>query len=335
MPLRGAVTLGWRRPVRVPAEVGPKVVSVAVGRCQDVQMLLGVRHHAGVRRRLVLLLAAGLATLAMACTPWPRASTVVPVASKCASVLLVTARGSSDPPRGTEVTAMWREFRAALRGVEVETVELGDLNGDGKVDVGGYTAVDAFSAPAIDLATNPADTDVAFIGGYNQSRRIGTLELVQLLESRGRTCPDQHFVVAGYSMGAHAEGVALRRLLPREAARIDAVEFFGDPSFMLGPWARTPGTDVVAGHGFLGERPEYVPAGFADRTESWCGAWDGLCTGNVLLSVDQLLPCEDAAFSSQPFCQFRHVDYQKWAIPAGMDHAAVRVRAALAMVPGR
>ena len=286
-------------------------------------------------RRLVLLVVGATTLLAAACTPVPRDSTVVPAASRCATVLLVAARGSSDPPRGTEVTAMWREFRAALPGVDVETVELGDLDGDGRVDVGGYTAVDAFSAPAVDLATNPADTDVAFIGGYNQSRRIGTLELVQLLESRGRTCPDQRVVVAGYSMGAHAEGVALRRLLPGAAARIDAVELFGDPSFMLGPWARVDPGAVTAGHGFLGERPEYVPAAFAARTESWCGAWDGLCTGNVALSVDQLLPCEEAAFSSQPFCQFRHVDYQKWAIPVGMDHAAARVRAVLSSASGR
>ena len=231
---------------------------------------------------------------------------------------------------------MWSDFRSAVGAdVDVEQVELGDLDGDGRLDAGGFTAIDAFSAPAVDLAARPDETDVAFIGGYNQSRRIGTLELVQLLASRARTCPSPRIVLSGYSMGAHAMGLALKRLPAGVAARVDSVEFFGDPSFMLGPWARTDPAAVTAGHGFLGERPEYVPAAFAARTESWCGVWDGLCTGNLVLAVDQLLPCTDPALASQPFCRFRHVDYEKWATALGMATSGRLVRAALATPSGR
>jgi len=232
---------------------------------------------------------------------------------------------------------MWAGFRAALGATKVDIVELGDLNGDGRLDVGGFTAIDAFSAPAADLATNPADTDVAFIGGYNQSRRIGTLELVLLLDAHARTCPQQRIALAGFSMGAHAMGVAIRRLRPSVVERIDSIRFFGDPSFMLGPWARTPGADVVAGHGFLGERPEYVPAIVADRTESWCGANDGLCTGNLALSVYQALPCKQPDLVNEPFCNNRHEEYYRWAIGPAMATAAARVSASLlaaAAAPG-
>ncbi len=225
---------------------------------------------------------------------------------------------------------MWSGFRAAMGPVGADVVELGDLNSDGRLDDGGFTAIDAFSAPAADLAANPADTDVAFIGGYNQSRRIGTLELVLLLDAQARTCPQQRIALAAYSMGAHAMGVAIRRLRPSVVERIDAIEFFGDPTFMLGPWARTPGADVVAGHGFLGERPEYVPAAVAPRTESWCGANDGLCTGNLALSVYQALPCKQPNLVNEPFCNNRHVDYDRWAISPAMATAARRVTALLA-----
>lgn len=287
-------------------------------------------------RRLVVLVVGATTLLAAACTPWPRASTVVADASSCATVLHVAARGSSAPLRSKEVRAMWTDFRAALGpDVSVEQVELGDLDGDGRLDPGGFTAIDAFSAPAIDLAARRDETDVAFIGGYNQSRRIGTLELVQLLGSRARTCPDQRIVLSGFSMGAHATGLALKRLPAAVAARVDSVEFFGDPSFMLGPWARVDPAAVTAGHGFLGERPEYVPAAFAARTESWCGEWDGLCTGNLVLSVAQLLPCTDPATADEDYCRFRHVDYDKWATAPGMATSGKLVRAALAASAGR
>ena len=305
------------------------MVVTGSGRCQDVAMRLGVR-------RSVVLVVGATTLLAAACTPWPRASTVVPDATSCATVLHVAARGSSAPLRSKEVKGMWSDLRAALGpGVTVEQVELGDLNGDGRLDPGGFTAIDALSAPAIDLAARPDETDIAFIGGYNQSRRTGTLELVQLLASRARTCPDQRIVLSGYSMGAHATGLALKRLPATTAARVDSVEFFGDPSFMLGPWARTDPAAVIAGHGFLGERPEYVPPAFAARTESWCGEWDGLCTGNLVLAVDQLLPCNEAPLAAQPFCNHRHVDYEKWATALGMATSGRLVRAALASSSGR
>jgi hypothetical protein len=287
-------------------------------------------------RRLVVFVVGATTLVAAACTPWPRASTVVADATSCATVLHVAARGSSAPLGSKEVRAMWTDFRAALGpDVTLEQLELGDLDGDGRQDAGGFTAIDAFSAPAVDLAARPDETDVAFIGGYNQSRRIGTLELVQLLASRARTCPDQRIVLSGFSMGAHATGLALKRLPAAVAARVDSVEFFGDPSFMLGPWARVDPAVVTAGHGFLGERPEYVPPAFAARTESWCGEWDGLCTGNLVLSVAQALPCSDPAISGQPYCRFRHVDYEKWATAPGMATSGRLVRAALAATAGR
>lgn len=296
----------------------------------------GVAQRCSPAGRAVLPVLVVTASLVLAaCTPWPRASTVVPDAVRCAPVLQVLARGSSERLGSKEVVAMRSAFRAAMGSVEVESLELGDLDADGRPDPGGYTAVDAFSAPAVDLATNPADTDVAFIGGYNQSRRIGSLELAMLLTARARTCPQQRIMVGGYSMGAHAIGVGLRKLPASVLARVDAVEFFGDPSFMLGPWARTPGTDVVAGHGFLGERPVYVPAAVAPRTESWCGANDGLCTGNLVLSVTQLLPCTSPELAGSPWCSNRHVDYDRWAVGPAMQTAARRVLAALPAAPRR
>jgi hypothetical protein len=280
------------------------------------------------RTAAAVAIAAVVAVVSASCAASaPRGAFRVPD-GPCADIALVSARGSSDPPASDEIQAMRDELVravAALRpGATVGAFELGDLDRDGVVDPGGYPAVGPLQAVGVDLGTDPV-AEPWLIGGYNDSRRIGSEELVAVLTQLATRCPSQRTVVAGYSMGADAVATGLRDLPSAVAARVVAVHLFGDPRFTVGPWMRAPWAEFPSGHGILGGRHPYVPEGFVGRTASWCGQADGVCTGQLLPLLLQLLPVCDRLVGN-PSCSRRHIDYGLWAIPAAMEEAA---RAAL------
>ena len=262
--------------------------------------------------------------VAVGCTvPAPRGTTAF--VAPCADVLLVGARGSGSGLRSDEVRAWDRALVADLPGRRVATVELGDLDRDGVLDPGGYPAVPADAAPGLDPTADGTAGDLGVAGGFNDSRRIGTEELVRLLGARQAVCPGERLVLAGYSMGATAVGVALRTLAAGVAGRVDAVVLFGDPTLVPGPWLRAPGAEFPSGHGLVGARVPYVPDPFVDRTTSWCGLADPYCTGNLAWFLVKLAPC--AALPQEPACSHRHEDYPRWAVPEAMQGAAAAVLA--------
>ena len=276
--------------------------------------------------RTVGLVAALAVLVAASCTaPAPRGSFLI--GGPCAPVLLVMARGSDSGPGSDEIRAMRSGLGAGLRGTAVQSVELGDLDGDGRVDPGGYPAVPAALSGGLDPIADPSAGDVPTLGGYNDSRRIGSEELVAVLGQRARDCPDQRIVVAGYSMGATAVGVGLRSVPAGTMVRIDAVALFGDPTVVPGPWLRAPDARFPTGHGLLGSRVPYVPPGVADRTTSWCGSADPYCTGDLAWFSLPTVPC--TAAPTEPTCVRRHQDYPDWAVPGAMADAAARVQAHL------
>lgn len=283
----------------------------------------GGQVRTGVR---AVVLAAALATVAAACTaPAPRGSFAVP-AAPCADVTLVTARGSSSAVANAETRSVWRRFREAaadlVPGRSLRVLELGDLDGDGVADPGGYPAYGFDRIPGLDPAAAP--DDIWVIGGYNESRRVGAAELAAVVGTLGADCPETRFVVVGTSMGADAVGSGLPGVPAGVRARIDAVVLFGDPRLVVGPWLRDTGAELPSGHGLLGARTPYVPDDLVDRTTSWCGRFDGTCTAQWWLSIFQLLP-QCPQLRQLDFCATRHVDYDYWAHAGALREAVAAV----------
>lgn len=262
-----------------------------------------------------------LAVLAAACAPPPAAPGDAALAAPCARVLLVTARGSGDPPDSAEVAAMEAGLRDRLGRRAVRAVELGDLDDDGVIDPGGYPAPAAAAAFGFDPDADSSAGDLLLLGGYNTGRRIGSAELARLLVGRAERCPRERIVLSGYSMGAHAVAVGTRALPGAVRDRVDAVALFGDPTLVVGPWLRAPAAEFPTGTGLLGGRHPYVADDLAARTTSWCGWADPYCTGQPAWLLLRPGPCPP----TWPACTRTHEDYPSWAIPAAMATAAAAV----------
>ncbi|MFD4440349.1 cutinase family protein [Nocardia sp. NPDC058519] len=96
----------------------------------------------------------------------------------------------------------------------------------------------------------------------------GTRAMTSHLVNQAAACPDQRFVLVGYSQGAVvAHGVlgsaplpGMWVLPPELSSRVVAVLLFGDPLRLIG------GT---------------VPPWYADRTANYCAAGDPVCAGGI------------------------------------------------------
>jgi len=138
--------------------------------------------------------------------------------------------------------------------------------------------------------------------GYNDSVKIGVREFEAYIEDRSAECPDEVYVVAGYSQGAHVIGNGLDRIGEEVRDRIAFVALFGDPvrnndwffnawpleshppacSGNPRPWIRGTAPCTSSG-GFFGPRFPYVPEDIELRVGSWCRAGDSACEGSLRL----------------------------------------------------
>lgn len=279
------------------------------------------------RSALLVMVATAAVGAVAACTPpAPRGAFTVPPAP-CADVVLITARGSSQEVASGETRSVQRRFREAVSSLaprrSLRVLELGDLDRDAVTDPGGYPAYGFEQIVGLDPRADP-DREPALIGGYNESRRVGSAELAAVLEQVTVTCPASRIVVVGTSMGADAVAQGLRLVSEATLERIDALHLFGDPRFTVGPWMRAPGAQIPSGHGLLGARVPYVPTPIAGRTVSWCGEFDGTCTGVWPLSIFQLIP-DCSELRQYPWCSRRHIDYDHWAHEPAMEEAVLAV----------
>jgi cutinase len=119
----------------------------------------------------------------------------------------------------------------------------------------------------------------------------GVTDLVRHLNDQAARCPDQKFVLLGYSQGAMVIGDALaspvdRTMGPSQAlsgdaaSSVAAVVWFGDPRFRTG---ESYNADPPSG-GANGVYPRRQGSlsGFADRIRNYCAAGDPVCqSGSV------------------------------------------------------
>lgn len=175
---------------------------------------------------------------------------------ECTPYLAITARGTGEPTRGQLLSPVARAISEARPG-SVQTVDI----------------------------DYPADTDVK-AGGT-----LGVRWLIDTLNLQAEECPEQYFIVLGYSQGALIVGDALSEpdvrlvgaaageLSPDAADRILAIVLYGDPRF-LGSEPYNSGTFDERRNGIL-PRPAGSLSEFADRLRDYCLGRDFICQSSL------------------------------------------------------
>ncbi|MEJ6489234.1 cutinase family protein [Leucobacter sp. USCH14] len=174
----------------------------------------------------------------------------------CDPYLVVTARGTGEPSQGQLLSPVARTISQARPG-DVETLDL----------------------------DYPADTDV------KEGGTIGVRTLVDVLNVQAEACPDQRFVLLGYSQGALVVGDALaapddRMVGPTVGTvgedaldRVLAIVLYGDPRF-VGDEEYNVGSFDPATDGLL-PRPDDALDAFGDRLRDYCVAGDFICQSSL------------------------------------------------------
>ena len=170
--------------------------------------------------------------------------------------LVIWARGSGQSFRDPIFNAFYVNVGDSLGAVAHRDVELGNEDGDFKLEAGEYPAVSVPSA-----AVWPAR--------YFNSREIGANGLVNYLNRRAARCSQEAFILGGFSQGADVVGDAILRkgygsLSSQARDQIGVVAQYGDPSHFTG-------------RGILSARPrpEYLLR--VNRVGSWCDVNDFIC----------------------------------------------------------
>ncbi len=223
--------------------------------------------------------------------------------ANCKDVAIIFARGSGQNPTGEFINdPLGDDFRFAEKesyaffknhtdhlsndypNIPYKAVSIHDF--PGKYDPLGYQAVGV----GLGEIANTANADASWVpGDYQASVKHGVAETTGYLRDQIATCPNQYFIVGGYSQGAQVMGESLFQLTSDERSKILGVGFFGDPKYVgstegVGvkpalsfPWRRGEATNKDTG--MLEPRFPYVPVGIEMRTLSWCNRHDIVCGG--------------------------------------------------------
>ncbi len=170
---------------------------------------------------------------------------------ECTNYLVITGRGTGEPA-DNQLLSPVAEMIADARPDEVDIVDL----------------------------DYPADTEV------KEGGTLGVRTLIDTLNVQAEACPDQGFVLLGYSQGALVIGDALvdpdvrlvggtvGELHSEATDRIRAIVFYGDPR-LVGGEEYNFGTDT--GTNGLLPRPFGSLEAFADRIRDYCVPSDFVC----------------------------------------------------------
>lgn len=181
---------------------------------------------------------------------------------ECSAYLLVTVRGTGEPKKKQLLSPVARAIVAARPG-QVTRLDL----------------------------DYPADVDV------NEGGTAGVRTLIDTLNVQQEACPEQRFVLLGYSQGALIIGDALSAPVNRlvgetvgsvrgEAlSQVLAVVLYGDPRFAAGePY--NAGTFVEGVSGLL-PRPFGSLSPLNDRVRDYCVEHDFVCQSLLEPAVDE------------------------------------------------
>lgn len=180
---------------------------------------------------------------------------------ECTRYLVVTARGTGEPAKKQLLGPVVRAIKDARPG-EVQQLDL----------------------------DYPADTEVKDGG------TLGARTLVDTLNVQAEACPDQRFILLGYSQGALVIGDSLaapeHRLVglrvgevdAEAASRVLAVVLYGNPRF-LGAASYNAGTFDPSANGLL-PRPAGGLDAYDTRLRDYCVGTDFICQSTLDLELD-------------------------------------------------
>lgn len=220
------------------------------------------------------------------------APTATAVTFDCVDAFTLFARGSGQAPHesGGEAERFFSEIKARINesSVDLETRELG------------AEAYLGLSYPAAGGYQNffEAETGWDDYGVYSESVEEGRQEAFMYLNDRAAACPNEAWVLGGYSQGAQVVGEALFSLNAAARDNVVFVALFGDPKLLLNgggiwppacrgeklPWRRGD-VSCWVDNGILEARNPYLPVSLENRVGSWCDKFDGICIDDLGLAA--------------------------------------------------
>ncbi|MGI4896220.1 MAG: cutinase family protein, partial [Janthinobacterium lividum] len=209
------------------------------------------RKRTSIAATAVAVVAAGLAGLSTTST-----FAAAPPASGCAAVETIVVRGTGETPKAPYIGKQ-----------EVPLVSA--------ISTGAAATVETYGLPY------PASVTGTLVGGdYSQSQPVGRTDLQARIASQAAACPDQKFVLVGYSQGAWVVGDVLAGsgIAPLSAtlgAKVAAVVLYGDP-FFNAKESFNRGT-FTAGVSSPNPRRTGALAAYASRIADFCNSTDQIC----------------------------------------------------------
>ncbi|KAJ3036226.1 hypothetical protein HDV00_002981 [Rhizophlyctis rosea] len=170
-------------------------------------------------------------------------SGVQPGTSSCPSIEIISARGTGEPQSGS--LGMAPIFSAIQSAISPYTQSI--------YNVVYPASADFFSSPA-----------------------IGASDLQSHIQSQITKCPNQKFVLAGYSQGAMVIVQGMNKITSL-ADKVVACILFGDPYFdssSPAAYGTAKGSGTSGGFGIAGYS---IPSVFVGKTRDYCDAGDGVC----------------------------------------------------------
>lgn len=228
-------------------------------------------------------------------------------ATDCQDVEFIFARGSGDPVVSEETPMggpSFQEWKYWIEDALYESrlhISFYDL---------GQEATDGHQYPAVPVSES-FDGFINLIGAalsagdgfaFGESVDEGVAELKAYIEKRSQSCPEQKFVLGGYSQGAMVISRSLSQLNPE---KIIYAATFGDPKLYLpegnshkGIFSKIPDAckglnfsnyrvyvpDCYAYEGILGSYRPYQPDGYIDKLGTWCNGNDIMCSSGWNIS---------------------------------------------------
>jgi PKD repeat protein len=147
-------------------------------------------------------------------------------------------------------------------------------------------------------------------GGFRFSVDHGVRNTMKLLREQNQRCPDQKFVLGGYSQGGNVMGNVVFGVGDKVAENIVYVALFGDPKFKADSFASRGTYDRYSG-GIMEPRKQEFPESFRGKIHSFCKDGDGICENIYAKAVGPLS---------------RHSTYTEIEIPIAANEAAHRLR---------
>lgn len=148
------------------------------------------------------------------------------------------------------------------------------------------TSVYALDYPATSVPIfNPGVTVASFVNSVHTGKK----SLTKYINEQRKACPQQKLVIAGFSQGALIVSSTLNQLPASTLKSISGVALLGDPNFIpefkgavgnFNPNHRGIASSFTAAFRSM----NYVPSGIANKTRSYCLAYDPVCNNSIASS---------------------------------------------------